>query len=272
MAYAKQIYHRPICDCSEELQPDLATALELRLQTLVRLSDVDLTQVRDCAARTHRSIEADEQLVSEGELLRKPIAILSGWGAKVRVLLDGRRQLLSLLLPGDLVWGRTSQSTSSSNVVALTPMTVCEAPQMAELARNSALRVGYAAAAELEEYHMLSQITRLGRLTAYERCADFLLEIGERLSLAGLTDGNCFSLPLTQDCLADALGLTTVHINRTLQSLRRDGVIRTKRGSVTLLNPVALAKLVDRRLAPRLRRPTAQTAASAKKASAPLAQ
>ncbi|MAX01234.1 MAG: cyclic nucleotide-binding protein [Sphingomonas sp.] len=226
----------------------------LRLRTLVELDARDIAALSDHAVRTRRSVPPRRELVGEGEAVKRPIMVLSGWGARVRLLSDGRRQLLSLLLPGEFVCGRTPESPCSSAVVALTEMTICDAPDPQDLPHESALHSAYIVAAEVDEYHLLAQITRLGRMTAYERCADFLLEVGERLSLAGLTDHNSYSLPLTQDCLADVLGLTNVHVNRTLQALRRDKIIRTMRGSVTLLNPNALARQVDRRPAPCFRR------------------
>src|SRR5262249_10318746 len=86
-----------------------------------------------------------------------------------------------------------------------------------------------------------------GRLTAYERVAHLLLELFHRLRPVGFTQGNRYLLPLTQEMLADALGLSVVHTNRTLQQLRRDRLIELNSSAVNILQPEALAELADYR-------------------------
>jgi CRP-like cAMP-binding protein len=82
---------------------------------------------------------------------------------------------------------------------------------------------------------------RLGRQTALERTAHLFLELRQRLAAVGLADGARFPLPLTQEVLADTLGLSIVHMNRTLQQLRREGLVEVKSGWARLLDPAALA-------------------------------
>jgi CRP-like cAMP-binding protein len=76
-------------------------------------------------------------------------------------------------------------------------------------------------------------------MSAYERIQDWLSEIHERLLLAGRAGPESFPMPLTQEMLADALGLTSVHVNRTLQAMRRDGVLEWRGGTVRLLQGAA---------------------------------
>ncbi|GJE43212.1 hypothetical protein AEGHOMDF_2391 [Methylobacterium soli] len=99
--------------------------------------------------------------------------------------------------------------------------------------------------AAAEDALLAHQVTRLGRQTAYERMSHLLLELRERLSLAGIEPGDSFTLPIIQEMLADALGLSVVHTNRTLQQLRRDGLIRMSGMKVTLVDAAALAALSD---------------------------
>jgi CRP-like cAMP-binding protein len=87
-------------------------------------------------------------------------------------------------------------------------------------------------------------LTRLGRLSAQERLADWLLETCDRLTLAGPAAGGNLPVPLTQELLADALGLTSVHINRTLQSMRRDGLLAGRSGLFVLCDRPRLELLV----------------------------
>ena len=84
------------------------------------------------------------------------------------------------------------------------------------------------------EERLFDQIVRIGRLTAKERVLNLLLELYDRLDAIGLVKENTFRIPLTQEVFADALGLSVVHINRTLQQLRREGMLTVDRGTVTL--------------------------------------
>lgn len=77
----------------------------------------------------------------------------------------------------------------------------------------------------------------LGRRSAYARIAHLLCEMGQRLQVIGLAQNDSYDLPVTQTELADALGLTTVHVNRALQQLRHDGLIIVRGGTVTLSDP-----------------------------------
>jgi hypothetical protein len=107
------------------------------------------------------------------------------------------------------------------------------------------LAVALKLAEALQESHLLSQIMRAGRQSAYERFAHLMLEFHSRLKLSGLADGTTFQMPLTQEALGDGLGLSIVHINRTVQQLRREQLIRIGGGMVTLLDPDALSSIAE---------------------------
>ncbi|MEJ8630752.1 helix-turn-helix domain-containing protein [Sphingomonas sp. I4] len=111
---------------------------------------------------------------------------------------------------------------------------------------GSGLAQAYSVARALDEAYLLGHVVQLGRLNAQERISDFLLEIYERLSLAGLTVGGSFEMPLTQEMLADALGLTPVHVNRMIQQARRDGELMWKSGRVLLRDPERTARTIGR--------------------------
>jgi CRP-like cAMP-binding protein len=97
----------------------------------------------------------------------------------------------------------------------------------------------------LHEGYLLNHLVRLGRQTAYERVAHLLLELSQRSAAVGLADGASSPLPLTQEILADALGLSIVHINRTLQQLRRDGLLDVRGSSLRLLDARQLMTISD---------------------------
>jgi CRP-like cAMP-binding protein len=215
-----------------------------RLASLAELSQADLTALQD-AEPSRRRFAAHREIQGEGKPAGTPLLLLSGWAARVRTFLDGRRQILGLVLPGDLIGGwHHADAPAPTSVMALTEVAVIPAPAAPS---GTGLAQAYAAAAAQEATHLYRQIARLGRLSAYERLADWLLEIRDRLAAAGLASGNSFPMPLTQEVLADTLGLTSVHINRTLQSMRRDGVLDLRSGTARLPDPQQLADLVDYR-------------------------
>jgi len=217
-----------------------------RLRSLAPLSDLELELVRSLSERRERR-HPGEVLASEGEAL-KPRFVVSGWACRQRLLPDGRRQIFSLLLPGDS-FGFDPRPTLSS-IVALTALeTVDASPAQAAARRGDAAGLARALAAAdfIENALALDHAVRLGRLTALERVAHFLLELQERLAASGLGDRERFPLPLTQEILADILGLSIVHVNRTLQQLRRGGVIELRSGVAILLERDTLAKICDYR-------------------------
>jgi CRP-like cAMP-binding protein len=128
-------------------------------------------------------------------------------------------------------------------VIAITDVELCQAP---EPNASPALARIYALSRAHDDAYILAHITRLGRMNAYERLADLLLELFERLELAGLCGGGHYHMPLTQEMLADALGLTSVHINRTLQVLRREGALGLKGRELALSDPSLLRRQIGR--------------------------
>lgn len=179
-----------------------------RLSALAPLSAADLA-ILLAALEKVRPFAPRSELLSERRGIAGSMFIVSGWAARVRILTDGRRQFLSFLLPGDLIgMCHQREPLAVSTVVALTPVTACPAP----LSVSATLKEAYHVSQALEEANLLAQITRLGRLNAQERIGDLLLEFHERLALAGLSVKGSFEVPLTQEMLADALGLTSVHV------------------------------------------------------------
>lgn len=181
----------------------------------------------------------------------QPRFIATGWGARVRTLPDGRRQILAFLLPGDEVGlGPRPGPIASGATVAITGITLLDAgPVQAAILSGGPqwrpLREALHVSACLQEACLLNQVTRLGRMTAYERTCHLVLELGERLGMAGIGEPDRFPLPLTQEALADALGLSVVHVNRVLQQLRREGLIDLRAGIVSLRDRGAMRAICD---------------------------
>lgn len=235
-------------------RPEKAEANRLRdfaLAVLARhgaLAPDDEEAVR-AALADMQTLRSGTELITEGAPQACPFLLLDGWAMRQRVLSDGRRQIFAFVLPGDpysLCARRDAVATTS--LVALTPVTVApmlplaeamhEAPHspMGQLAWN---RLGQ------EEEALCNQIVRLGRQSAYERMIGLLLELHGRLAQVHLTDEKSFALPLTQEILADALGLSVVHTNRTLQQLRREHLVQSRGNTIALGDLAALAEIAD---------------------------
>ena len=223
--------------------PQAVQPAAMRLAALAPL-DPAARHALDMAVAAARPVRVRRELQTEGRPVQEAQLIVSGWAARVRILLDGRRQFISFVLPGELIgMCHQPQPLASSTVVALTNLLVATPPSPAE---GDGLGRVYRISAALEEAYLLAQITRLGRLDAHERIIDLLLELEERLALAGLADEGRFELPLTQEMLGDVLGLTSVHINRMLQQARRNGELDWRNSRVHLQHSAALARSVGR--------------------------
>lgn len=217
----------------------------IRLRKLAAISETEAARLHE-GIRRCRAVGARRDILLEGEPIVNPTIIVSGWACRSRLLADGRRQILGFLLPGDVVgMCRQPDPIAVSAVSAITAVTICDAPMVEGQRGEGGLAAAYAISAALEEAYLLNHITRLGRQTAYERLAHLMLEFWERLGQAGIAVGNRFQMPLTQEYLGDTLGLTSVHINRTLQQLRREHMLEAANGFVTLLEPDALAAVAD---------------------------
>ncbi|MEH3048038.1 Crp/Fnr family transcriptional regulator [Sphingomonas adhaesiva] len=193
--------------------------------------------------RPSRTIRARREILREGECPAATLAIQSGWAAFARHFPDGRRQIQHLLLPGDIV-GLGPRVPLTSSLLALTPVTLVELdPPSTE--PGAALDQAVRRYAALTLQQLLNAVCRVGRQSAQERFAHLLLELRDRLQLAGLGDGNRFEMPLTQEMLADTLGLTSVHVNRTLQAMRQQSLVTLREREVVLLDAAALARIAD---------------------------
>lgn len=233
------------------LPPASVSPIRQRLNRLVGIEGADdgLGVGGDLVPRlSPRLMPAGAELMSARQGLAGIWALHGGWGAHVELLADRRRQLVHLVLPGEIIaYPRPGRALSSTTVIALTSVQLCiwsiaDAPALAA-AQYAAL----GASDEVEHRCMTNQIARIGRRSAYERVAHLLLEIRDRLGLAGVSENDRFPLPLTQEMLADVLGLTSVHINRTLQQLRQQRHIDCNSGMITLRDPDQLVQIADYR-------------------------
>ena len=194
-------------------------------------------------------MEPGTDLIVEGDDVPRGYIVEEGWAYGYRLLNDGRRLIFNFVLPGDLVGASGALiEVADHSVATLTPCQVY--PFSTRTLIDVELRypnVGqvFVWSARRELAMLQERVIDLGRRTARERVAHLLLELLHRLRLVGLSDGTSFELPLTQGTLGDALGLSIVHVNRTLRRLNEEGVIRYRPGEIPAIDLPALKNIAD---------------------------
>jgi CRP/FNR family transcriptional regulator len=186
--------------------------------------------------------------------------VLSGWAFRYKTLVDGRRQILNYALPSDLIGLQGSVNDEMQHSVeALTDVMLCVFPRekLWDLYTNyPALAFDVTWIAAREEQMLDEGLTSVGRRTAMERLAYLLLALFQRAEEVGLTKGNTIQFPFTQQHVADTLGMSLVHTNKTLQRLSATKTMRWKERRFEILDREALTKLANyERSALRARRP-----------------
>jgi CRP-like cAMP-binding protein len=195
---------------------------------------------------TPRVTERFTPIARAGEPFRYVFLLASGWACRERLLPDGRRVLLDLYVPGDIIGiDHLFSDVVQDNVVALTKLSYhsLDRDVLTRCSRDDS----EVALLLLERATMLmrkhyQQIVCLARLPAIERAAVFLAHLCERLPPRSGSNGEMqIRVPLTQRDLADHLGLNIIHLNRTLRALRSAGIVQTQNGGL-VVNDLALLR------------------------------
>lgn len=213
--------------------------LTRKLEVFVELTPEDRAFLRELESNAV-PVGAHAQLVVQEELWDDCYVLSDGWAMKYKSFEDGRRQVVDFVLPGDFVALQANVfRVADHSVSMLSDGTASrfEPERVTELfARFPKLAAAIVWTTACQESILAERIASLGRRSAYERVAHILVELWSRLRIRGLTDSDSFAMPVTQSLLADALGLSVVHVNRTLRRLRNDGLIRRESRSVTILD------------------------------------
>ena len=222
--------------------------LARKLSSFVRLTNTELTALDELHNRRRRYV-AERDVIFEGQKDQSVYVLAAGWVASYKVLSDGTRQIVDFQIPGDFLGLRSVLlRTSDHNVEPVTRIEASEIPKADLLdAFNQTPRLATAVlwAASRDEAMVVEHLINLGRRSGEERMAHFLLELGTRLKLVGMADRTGFDCPLTQYLLADALGLSAVHVNRILRILREQGLVTFRKGRVTFDDFDGLVTLAD---------------------------
>ncbi|MDP4024371.1 Crp/Fnr family transcriptional regulator [Methylobacterium sp. NEAU 140] len=209
-----------------------------KVERQVRLPEAARAALGDLARQQIRHVAARQDLVGHDTGPHHAHLILDGWACRYRQFPDGRRAIVALLLPGDLCDPyRVHRIRADHAVGALTALTVA---RLAPEALDEAARAHPAIEACFRR-EMLAALALqrewtagVGRRSAIERLAHLFCELHLRLAAVGLVADATFPMPVTQPDLADALGQTSVHINRTLRELRAAGLIELRGRRLTI--------------------------------------
>jgi CRP-like cAMP-binding protein len=210
------------------------------LQRLKHATDLPPAEIEaiEELCRQPREIGAKKYLARDGDEIVSFPVVLSGWAARYQILRNGARQITRLLLPGDAFYFDASPNgTAIEEVVTLSPcriVNILHSDMERTIERFPKIGEAMLHYGRMENAVQSSWIVNIGRRDALERMAHLLCETYYRLQLIdGEKDGQ-FHFPLTQDDLADVLGLTPVHINRKLQQLRQENLITLRSKQLTI--------------------------------------
>ncbi|MCC5794791.1 MAG: Crp/Fnr family transcriptional regulator [Chromatiales bacterium] len=179
-----------------------------------------------------RATPAGRRLIEQGARERSAILIHEGWAIQHRNLPDGRRQIIDFLLPGDFCDpGAFMLRQAGAAVSSITPVSyslVGSQALLAAVTQSPRLGVCLWWIAAQEGALLRAHIVALGRMNARERIAYLVWELWHRLRLASGQPSIEFRMPASQEMIADAIGLSVVHVSRTLSGLEQDGIIRRR--------------------------------------------
>ena len=208
-----------------------------KLEGFAPLSDAS-KQALHRLDRTMHLLSFGTDIIREGDEPEHINLILSGWACRYKQLVDGRRQILSFFVPGDVCDTHAFLLREMDHSIGtLTDVRLAQVPRDAFLDlldRYPQIAQAFSWDASVQLAVQRETTASLGQRSGEERMAHLLCELFYRLRAVGLTDGNTCPLPLSQVELASALGQSTVHINRTLQALRAAGLIVLKGKSLTI--------------------------------------
>ncbi len=225
--------------------------IEAHLRKLRKRDTINAAEeraVRAIVSETRR-VAAHKTLIREGEKLQQSILLIDGWLARAVDMKTGVRLITELHIAGDFadLHGFTLKRLDH-DLVALTDCIVGLVPheRLTKLTNEfSHLARIYWFSTNVDAAIHRQWAVSLGRRNAISRAAHLFCEVFLRLEVAGKTSGPSYDFPLTQDQLASCLGLTQVHMNRTLQALRRQGLIELQNKRLTILDFVELQKIAE---------------------------
>ena len=224
------------------------TTLARRWSKLSQLSHEDAEALL-ALPYTRKSFGKDAYIVREGQRTHECTVLLRGFAFRQKILRDGSRQIISIHIPTEFVdlqngvlglADHSVQSLNRSELAAIPREALIELTD-----RRPAIRMAMWTDTLIDASIFREWVVNVGRRDSRARIAHLLCELAVRLENIGMGRDGMFDFPLTQEQLADCTGLTSVHTNRTLQSLRKDGLVQLSARSLTVLDWDRLRQVGD---------------------------
>jgi CRP-like cAMP-binding protein len=224
----------------------MSNPLLRKLANFTELSAEEKSAVDECCGDV-RYFAAGEDVISQGDRTGGVKLLLEGFACRYKVLEDGRRQVVAYFVPGDLCDLRVfilKRMDHSIGAVCASKVATISPENVLRLTHNyPSLTRALWWSTLVEEAIAREWIVNVGQRNALERMAHLFCELLYRFRAVGLNDGMSCTLPLTQVELAETLGLSSVHVNRTLQALRKRKLITLENGTLTIDNLDELKEL-----------------------------
>lgn len=240
-------YHpRPIASSITEAAPN-ASSLVTKLSAFGGL-DATETDALELLARNAKPMRSEQILIHEGSPTNSIYLIVSGLACRYKMLAGGRRQILGYLIPGDLCdihFAIANQPDHSVAVVGDSSVARIPTSRIIELMlRFPRISRALTLASLIDSVILREWLLSVGQRDALQKLCHFFCEMAVRLEqVGGINEDGSYELPVNQVTLADTLGLTPVHINRTLQRLRSEGLIRLCNRRLAILDRERLATI-----------------------------
>ncbi|MBU4529219.1 MAG: Crp/Fnr family transcriptional regulator [Hoeflea sp.] len=221
---------------SQSAIPQDASALVRRLGRSMLLTSEEVEYLETMQVN-QASVDKGDEFLHDGEPLRLTFLIRSGWVMRYRITAGGRRLIIGISLPGDFIGLHVNFKNSSIySAAALTnsSLALIEPVRILEIHRRFPVLASGLDWMTVRHTNILAEHkVSLGARTAAQRILHFLLELWTRLEQVGLANGKGFELELTQEQIGDCMGLSTVHVNRSISRLCKENLVRIDKGMVT---------------------------------------
>lgn len=237
-------------DVEHRRPDDTQSPLVRKIGALLPVSHAEREAI-EALERGGTSLPAQARIIVEGAPYHRGVGIVqAGWVMRSKSLPDGRRQVINFALPGDILCldaltvDQAYYDLWTLGRAIITQRGVDEIEKLqADFPR---LAVAFRRLGVLEDAMLCERLLSVGRRSAIEAVSHLLLELWYRLKVVGLADARAFPMPLSQEIIGDALGLSTVHVNRTLKALQNGHFIdidRDRPRSITVRDPTRLEHL-----------------------------
>ena len=239
---------RPMPPESKSAIPQNASPLVRRLGRSVLLTSEEVDYLETMQVN-QAVVDKGDEFIHDGEPLRVTFLVRRGWVIRYRITAAGRRLIIGVSLPGDFIGLHVNFNHSSIfSAAALTKssLALIEPVRILEIHRRFPVLASGLDWMTVRHSNILSEHkVSLGARTAAQRILHFLLELWTRLEQVGLANAKGFELELTQEQIGDCMGLSTVHVNRSISRLAKENLLRIDKGVVTFPQVSRSASFAD---------------------------